>query len=135
VQNELGSDISTGLADPTKTPQYASGVNNINQTYKGAADTLTQQLAARGFGSSGVEGSGLENIALSRAGAIGSLTDSLQSQFEGMAQQFGFANPTKTTSGSNVGAGSQVAGALGGGGASLTQSLNQAAAYGAGGGS
>lgn len=131
MQSELGSDISTGLNNPTATPQYAAGVNNINQTYAGANNSLTQQLAARGFGSSGVEGSGLENIALSRAGAIGSLTSNLQNQFMGMAQQFGFANPTQTKTTSSTAAGSSAAAGLGAAaqaGAGLTNQL--AASYG-----
>jgi hypothetical protein len=96
-------------------------------------------LAARGFGSSGTVGTGLRSVALAKAGAEGSLEDRL-AQYSldendktlSAAENFGFANPGKDTSGVNVGAGSAFAGGLAGGLTAFLQQLNQAAAYGGG---
>lgn len=124
VQNEYGSDIEEGLTNPNETPQYTAGVNTINNAYAGAGDNLTSSLAARGFGKSGAVGTGLQQLAVSKAGAVGNEENTVESQFENQAEGFGFASPGKTTV--SVGPGSAAAGGLGATLASLQSSLNAA---------
>jgi hypothetical protein len=124
VQDELGSNIEEGLTNPQETPQYESGVSSINEAYKGAGDNLTSQLAARGFGDSGGVGTGLQQLAVSKAGAVGQEENTVENQFENQAEGFGFASPGKSTV--TVGPGSAAAGGLGATLASLQSSLNSA---------
>jgi hypothetical protein len=124
VQNEYGSNIQEGLTNPNETPQYEAGVDTINKAYQGAGDNLTSQLAARGFGKSGAEGSGLQSIDVAKAGAIGNEENTVENQFENQAEGFGFASPGKSTV--SVGPGSAAAGGLGATLASLQSSLNAA---------
>lgn len=129
VQDEYGADLEEGLTNPQETPQYEAGANTINESYAGAADSLTSQAAARGFGKSGTVGTGLQQIDVSKANALDSEENTVENQFENQAEGFGFANPTKSTV--NVGAGSAAAGGLAATLASLQSSLN---AGGSGGG-
>lgn len=126
VQNEYGSNIQEGLANPQETPQYESGVSAINEAYKGAGDNLTSSLAARGFGKSGAVGTGLQGIDVAKAGAIGNEENTVEGQFENEAQGFGFASPGSDKSTVTVGPGSAAAGGLGATLASLQSSLNAA---------
>lgn len=128
VQNEYGQQIEEGLAHPNETAAYTSGVDAINKSYSGAADNLTSQLAARGFGKSGAVGSGLQSIDVAKAGAVGNESNIVEQQYMNDAQGFGFANPGKDTT--SVSSGSAAAGGLGATLASLQSSLNAAGSSG-----
>ncbi len=114
---------------PDLTPAMTTGTQTINDTYKGIGDSLSQSLAARGFGNSGASGTAALQTGLARGAAVGNL----QAQLQAAAQQqrlaalqaatgFSFANPnrtttgteTKTTNGTYTNPGSPVAGGLSG---------------------
>jgi hypothetical protein len=125
-----GSDI---------TPQLTAGTDQINKTYAGANDAVTSSLAARGFGSSGSVGTGLRQVALSKAGAVGSLSSNLEAQQVqteqqdlGLADSLAFASPGYSSASTTVNPGSSLAGGLAGGLTAYLQQLNQATATGGG---
>jgi len=122
IQNEYGANIEQGLTNPTQTPEYESGVDAINKSYAGAEDNLTKSLAARGFGKSGGVGSGIQAIDMAKAGAVGNESNVVENQAMQEAQNFGFADPGKSTV--SVGPGSAAAGGLGATLASLQAGLN-----------
>ena len=134
VQSTLGSTLENELANgPNLTPELTQGTDQINKTYQGAGDQITQQEAARGFGQSGAVGSGLQSVALARAGAIGGLQNNLdvmaqqqQNTITGQAENFGFASPGKnsTSDTTKVAAGSGLAGGLQGAVSGYTQQAN-----------
>jgi hypothetical protein len=138
VQNQTGQTLLDRLTKGVDlTPLRTQGSDQINKAYKGVGDRLSESLAARGFGSSGAVGAGMREIELSKAGAMGSLENSLQShaleeqdKTLDEASNFGFRNPatSSTSVGSSVGAGSPFAGGLAGGLTAYLQQLNQALA-------
>ena len=131
-QSGLQSTVASTLQDRLKngvdlTPLRTAGTDQINKSYAGVGDRLTSALAARGFGSSGTVGTGLRSVELAKAGDEGSLENRLenyslgeQDKTLGLATGFGFENPGHDTSGTNVGAGSSLAGGLGAAFNSLT---------------
>ncbi len=132
LQDSVGSALESRLQNGVDlTPELTAGTDQINKSYQGASDTLTQQLAARGFGKSGAVGSGLQSIALAKAGAEGSLQNQLDVEQQkeqdttlSDAEQFGFASPGNTQTGTKVGAGSSLAGGLAGGFAGYLSGLS-----------
>lgn len=132
-QTGLQSTVAATLQDRLKngvdvTPLRTIGTDQINKTYAGVGDRLTAALAGRGFGSSGTVGTGAIQTEVARAGAVGDLESKLQKysldekdKTLSMASGFAFDNPGSV----NVGAGSAVAGAVGGGTTALTASMNQ----------
>lgn len=122
MQNEYGQQIEQGLTDPTHSAAYEGGVDAINKGYQGAGDNLTKQLAARGFGESGGVGSGLQDLAVAKAGDVGNEANTVEQMYQKEAQGFGFANPTESNV--SVKPGSAAAGGLGATLASLQASLN-----------
>lgn len=75
------------MNDPTAAlaPIRNAGLQGINQTYAGVPQQVTQQLANRGYGSSGATGDALYKVGLSRAGAVSGLEGQLATQ--GIQQQ------------------------------------------------
>jgi hypothetical protein len=139
VQGVLGNTLLDRLENGVNvTPLRTAGVDQINKTYQGVGDQLTSQLASRGFGKSGEVGEGLQSTALARAGAVGSLENSLdnyqiqeQDKTLADAQQFGFSDPGTSSTGSATGAGSALAGGLTGGFAGYLSQLDGLQAAGA----
>jgi hypothetical protein len=68
-------------------PIQSAGLDQINQQYATAPDTVSAQLASRGYGSSGLMGNSLVKVANAKAGAQSSFNGQLagdavqQSQF------------------------------------------------------
>lgn len=91
LMGSLSSYASSSMTNPTATlaPIRNAGLDQINQEYASAPDTVTQQLASRGYGSSGLEGNSLVQVANAKAGAQSGLEGTLasdaiqQSQFGG----------------------------------------------------
>lgn len=104
------------MTDPTAAlaPIRNAGLQGINETYAGVPQQVTQQLANRGYGSSGATGDALYKVGLSRAGAVSGLEGQLATQGI-QQQQFGASlgeqllnslkgtSSTGTTSGSTSG--------------------------------
>lgn len=75
----------------------------INQEYAGASSNLESNLTARGFGSSGLQGSGLEKLAIGKVGeeesSVAQRRREAQTNFQQMIQNaFGFNIPRSSTS-------------------------------------
>jgi hypothetical protein len=106
------SDYSTNsMNNPTAqlAPIRNAGLSNINMEYNNAPQQVTQQLASRGFGSSGATGEDLYNVALAKSGAQGSLEGTLandavqQSQFgASLGEQLLNTGKGSTTTGSST---------------------------------
>lgn len=75
LQSDLISRITQRMADPAAgtEPLRISGRAGINQLYKDAPDTISRQLNARGFGSSGKKGGALIKTELARRGELAGL--------------------------------------------------------------
>jgi hypothetical protein len=86
---QLGDYSQNSMNNPTAmlAPIRNAGLSNINQEYNGVPQQVTQQLASRGFGSSGATGEDLYTVANAKSGAQASLEGQLaqlgvqQSQF------------------------------------------------------
>jgi len=79
---------SQGLTqDPTAAlePIRNAGLDSINKTYAAVPQAVTQQLASRGYGSSGSVGNSLYKVALARGSAINDLEGQLATK--GIDQQ------------------------------------------------
>ena len=114
---------------PDLTPAMTTGTEAINNTYKGIGDSLSQSLAARGFGNSGASGTAALQTGIARGAAVGNLQAQLEAAAQAQRLQalqtatgFGFANPnttttgtdTRTTNGTYTNPGSATAGGLSG---------------------
>ena len=71
LMGQLASYSSSSMSNPSAqlAPIRNAGLDQINQSYASAPDTVTQQLASRGYGSSGLEGNSLVQVANAKAGA------------------------------------------------------------------
>jgi len=79
LMNNLLNYSSTSMSDPTAAlkPIQNAGLNSINQTYATAPGTVAQQMAKRGYGSSGTMGDAMFNTGLARANAVSNFQGSL----------------------------------------------------------
>ena len=125
LQTSLASTLEGDLQNGVNTtPMMTAGTDAINKSYAGADAQITQADAARGFGESGAVGSGAQQVALARAGAVGGLQANLDQyalqqdqNILGDAENFSFADPgstgtTVTQNGSTLS--NTLAGAYGG---------------------
>lgn len=146
IQGPLFDYISKLFTDPNTVTQpfRESARNQVNQNYSGLADTLRQQfMGTTGGGQSGKFGSALATGQLQRLGQLSNVDNSfaqqnaqLQQGAAGIAQNllgmdFGrtvdtTASSTMNRSGTQVGAGSPLAGGFQGGTAALSQLLSRA---------
>src|ERR1035441_1164978 len=83
LMGQLGDYSTNSMNNPTAmlAPIRNSGLSNINQEYNGVPQQVTQQLASRGFGSSGATGEDLYTVANAKSGA--------QANLEGQLAQLG----------------------------------------------
>ncbi|GAC1637682.1 MAG: hypothetical protein NVS4B4_17380 [Bradyrhizobium sp.] len=137
LQDRLANGVNLG-------PERSQGTEQINNSFSGLGDRLTESFARRGFASgSGQLGSGLKGLNLARQGQLGALEGRLQTkQIDeqdktlSLADQFGFGNSGEkgTSTGPSQGA---LGGALTGGlqTASLLYALNHMMSSGSSGGS
>jgi hypothetical protein len=122
IQGDLYGQLHSALSNPFATsPLFNtlfgsmrnSAVGGLNQAYDGAQAGLTDQLASRGFGRSGMAPANLQALQSQRLGGIGSLQNSLAGQQAGMqldqynktlqqALQYAFAAPGQHTTGANT---------------------------------
>lgn len=146
LMSQLQDYSTNSINNPSSMlqPIENSGLGAINQSYNGASQQVTQQLASRGFGSSGATGEDLYNVANAKAGAQGNLQGQLaqdavnQSQFgASLGEQLlntgkgstSSTTGTSTTTGSSTGTGSttgpntMLANGLSTLGSSLTQAI------------
>lgn len=106
----LGSTLENDLTNGVDTtPMMTAGTDAINKSYSGADAQITQADAARGFGQSGAVGSGAQQVALARAGAVGGLQANLDQYALQQDQNilsdaagFSFADPGNTQTGKTV---------------------------------
>ncbi len=107
---QLQAYSQQSVNDPTAAlaPIRQAGLQQINQSYAGVPQQVTQQLASRGYGSSGDMGDSLYKVGLAKAGAQSGLEGQLATQ--GIQnQQFGASlgeqllNSLKGTSSSSSG--------------------------------
>lgn len=118
LQDQLGTSLSKSLSaadSGTLSPGVLAGVtqtaDKINKTASGGMDRISQFLAARGLGKSGVAGkAGLENE-LARQGAIGDSTASAYGRQDQLNQgnllaalNYAFTQLGATTTASQTGA-------------------------------
>jgi hypothetical protein len=75
------------MTDPTSTlaPMRKAGLQQINQAYSSVPGQVTQQMARRGYGSSGAMGDEMYRTGLARAGAVSGLEGQLADR--GIQQQ------------------------------------------------
>jgi hypothetical protein len=121
LQTTLAGTLQDRLANPVNlNPQKVAAFGNVNKTYQGVEDRLTQRLAGQGFGQSGKVGTNLKQLEIARAGDIGATED----RYSGMqinqnnrtleqALQFAFDKPG--VSGTSTTPGNVLGGAVGGG--------------------
>lgn len=78
---------SKSMSDPTAAlaPIRNAGLQGINQSYAAVPGQVAQQLASRGYGSSGAMGDAQYKVGLARAGAAAGLEGQLATQ--GIQQQ------------------------------------------------
>jgi hypothetical protein len=107
LQDQLAQYLKTNLASGSSSlldPMKVGAIGTVNKNYAGLSDRLNSSLSGRGFGNSGKLVLGNQELEQSRQGDLGGL----ESQFAGLAlnqdnftagqaMQFGFANPTTTS--------------------------------------
>lgn len=119
LMGQLGDYATNSMNNPTAmlAPIRNAGLSNINQEYAGVPQQVTQQLASRGFGSSGATGEDLYTVANAKSGAQASLEGQL-AQLGVQQSQFGASlgeqllntgkGTTSTTTGSSSTTGSST---------------------------
>lgn len=77
--NQLQNYATNSITNPSAQlqPIYSAGLDQINQSYAGVPQSVTQQLASRGYGSSGLEGNSLVQVANAKAGSQSALSGQL----------------------------------------------------------
>jgi hypothetical protein len=118
-QKQLAGATETRLTDILKDPSAGTDVlrttgrTNINTLYKGAGDTIARQMAARGFGQSGVQGKAQVNSELARRAQMAGLEGDIARYILEREQE---ALRTSTNYLSNPLGSNKLGGALGSGG-------------------
>lgn len=81
LMDNLQGYSTESMNDPTKqlAPIRNAGLDQINQEYASVPNTVSTQLASRGYGSSGLEGSALTSVANAKAGSQSDLEGQLSS--------------------------------------------------------
>lgn len=110
LMDSLQNYSTQSMSNPTAqlAPIQNAGLDQINQQYASVPNTVSTQLASRGYGSSGLMGNSLTQVANAKAGAMSSFNGQLasdavqQSQFGGtLANQL--LNTGKGSSGTSTG--------------------------------
>jgi hypothetical protein len=105
LQNQLLPKLSDSLnTPPDLAPMKTAAIGGVNRTYKGAGKRLEKNLTSRGMGAGGQLASGMKDIELGRAGAIGGVEqkfseiemDQKNAALE-RALRFAFAGPGQST--------------------------------------
>jgi|SRR5579864_7755441 len=140
LQGPLFSYISQLMTNPTATlqPFKQQARDQVNQNYNGLSDSLRQQFLSTGGGSSGKFGTALAQGDLQRTGDLSNVDNTFAAQASALPLQaeslgtnllgmnFGTTSTSTnsgTSNGTQVGAGSPLAGAFQGGTAGLGQQL------------
>lgn len=115
IQSQLGGQIQSDLSNPANLdPQKAMAVGQINTNTDNLQSRLQSTESARGFGGSGRLGLKSSQLEIGRSNQLGGLEDQFaqmqldqNNKVRSQAQQFGFDQPTQTTtqSGSGLAAG------------------------------
>jgi hypothetical protein len=90
LYNSLLSYGQQSMTDPSAllNPIRNAGLQNINLSYNGVPQQIANQMASRGYGSSGPMGNAMVNANLARAGSVSNLEGQM-AQSAVQQQQFG----------------------------------------------
>jgi len=129
LMNSLSSYSTESMTDPMATlkPVEDAGLQAINQSYAGAPGQVAQQMASRGYGSSGTAGDAEYTAALARSGSVAGLqgtlaTDATQIQENGANLGEQLLNTGKGTSSTGTSSGTTSGSSSTAGNSTTTQS-------------